>query len=96
MLHVHVKEDCCGCTACFNACPARAITMEPDSEGFVYPKINRDKCVNVICVREYVRFYIRESYGKHRRIYKRYRDTKIVEESTSGGAFTSICYFSFR
>ena len=39
------KEDCCGCTACFNVCPKTAITMTQDEQGFYYPVINKEKCI---------------------------------------------------
>lgn len=39
------KTNCCGCTACFATCPVEAITMEPDSEGFLYPTIDAVKCI---------------------------------------------------
>ena len=39
------KIQCCGCSACFNICPKQAISMEYDSEGFLYPKVNDDKCI---------------------------------------------------
>lgn len=39
------KEDCCGCTACYAICPKEAISMEPDEEGFDYPRVNFEKCV---------------------------------------------------
>lgn len=39
------KEKCCGCTACGQICPARAITFLPDGEGFFYPEINQSLCV---------------------------------------------------
>ncbi len=39
------KGNCCGCSACFSICPVRAITMQPDEEGFPYPKLNEEKCV---------------------------------------------------
>ena len=39
------KHNCCGCTACYNACPVNAITMTSDEEGFLYPKINEEKCI---------------------------------------------------
>ncbi len=38
------KEDCCGCTACYAICPKNAIYMKEDDEGFLYPKINKNKC----------------------------------------------------
>lgn len=39
------KEECCGCYACYTVCPQNAISMEPDEEGFEYPRIEADKCV---------------------------------------------------
>jgi ferredoxin len=40
------KWDCCGCTACSNACPVKCITMARDSEGFSYPSIDLEKCIH--------------------------------------------------
>lgn len=40
------KEDCCGCWACYSVCSQNAITMEEDNEGFKYPQINEEKCVD--------------------------------------------------
>lgn len=40
------EENCCGCHACYNICPVKAITMAVDSEGFCYPEISNEKCVN--------------------------------------------------
>lgn len=39
------KTSCCGCAACYNGCPAGAITMEPDEEGFLYPVVDAEKCI---------------------------------------------------
>lgn len=41
------RENCCGCAACVNVCPVGAIAMTlSDRDGFYYPHIDRDKCVN--------------------------------------------------
>ena len=40
-----VREDCCGCTACYAICPVKAICMRPCEEGFLYPVVNADKCI---------------------------------------------------
>lgn len=40
------KEQCCGCSACYAICPKNAITMIEDEEGFLYPQINIDRCVD--------------------------------------------------
>lgn len=37
-------QDCCGCTACKHICPIKAIEMESDEEGFLYPSININLC----------------------------------------------------
>lgn len=39
------KDVCCGCSACAACCPVGAITMRPDGEGFIYPIIDKTKCV---------------------------------------------------
>ena len=38
------KTQCTGCCACMNICNKNAITMVADDEGFVFPKINAEKC----------------------------------------------------
>jgi NAD-dependent dihydropyrimidine dehydrogenase PreA subunit len=39
------KADCSGCGACAAVCSVSAIFMEPDSEGFRYPRIDEARCV---------------------------------------------------
>jgi len=39
------KEECCGCSACYSVCQINAITMIEDSEGFLYPHIDVEKCL---------------------------------------------------
>ena len=39
------KEDCCGCTACYEICPRSAIKMQVDEEGFLYPVIIESLCI---------------------------------------------------
>ncbi len=38
-------NDCTGCSACANACPVHAITMQKNDEGFLYPQIDEKKCI---------------------------------------------------
>ena len=39
-------DDCVGCGACENICPAKAISMQENKEGFLYPVVDADLCVS--------------------------------------------------
>ena len=36
---------CTGCSACVHICPVDAISMQYNTEGFLYPFVNNDKCI---------------------------------------------------
>lgn len=46
---VLTKTDCCGCGLCTIICPKNAIQLIEDTEGFLYPEI--DKTICIICSR---------------------------------------------
>ncbi len=39
------ETACYGCQACAQICPVSAISMVPDEEGFLFPQIDTDKCI---------------------------------------------------
>ena len=39
------KKECCGCMACVAICPQNAIYCIEDEEGFLYPKIDKERCI---------------------------------------------------
>lgn len=44
--------ECTGCTACQSICPKGAIRMEANQEGFKYPIIDAEKCIQCgLCVK---------------------------------------------
>ena len=43
MICMKDKKECCGCEACFQVCPVGAINMKRDSEGFLYPIVDKKK-----------------------------------------------------
>lgn len=45
MIEIRNKKDCCGCEACVQRCPKQCIALEEDSEGFLYPEVNKDICI---------------------------------------------------
>lgn len=44
MIDIKNKSECCGCGACYNTCPSKAIAMLEDEYGFKYPEISKEKC----------------------------------------------------
>lgn len=46
MINIKNKVDCCGCNACGDACHKQAITFKTDNEGFWYPEVDMQKCVD--------------------------------------------------
>lgn len=46
MIRISDKKDCCGCAACVQRCPKYCISLEEDTEGFLYPKVDTKNCIN--------------------------------------------------
>lgn len=85
------KIDCCGCSACFNACPKKAISMEKDEEGFLYPSINKDLCINCGLCQKVCAFKERDNKSTFIEGYAaKHNDNKVYDNSRSGGAFIAL------
>ena len=46
MLEILEKDKCCGCASCSSVCAHKAISMKLDEEGFEYPVVNQERCVD--------------------------------------------------
>ena len=93
MLEIKDKKVCCGCWACFSSCPQKCIDMKEDEEGFRYPEVDTEKCIDChLC--EKVCPVINVDPEKANQNQKGYllqiKDNDIRKHSTSGGAFTAI------
>ena len=84
------KASCFGCGACQAVCPAGAIAMTWDAEGFSYPVVDSGKCVDCgRCVSACPAKQPPE--GPAGTPYAlRCRDLTLLQKSTSGGAFSLI------
>ena len=82
---------CTGCTACANRCPRDAITMAPDTEGFLYPVVNEAACVSCgLCTGVCPVLQMREERPSPAAFAAWNGDDKIRKDSTSGGVFSAL------
>ena len=87
------KKDCCGCGACMNKCPKKAITMCEDEAGFVYPVINEELCVKCGACQKACGFKseITGDTSFEQKVFAfSSKDDVVITTSASGGAFAEI------
>ena len=88
MISIEDKTFCCGCSACAMKCPKHCITMQSDSEGFLYPVVNEAECINCgLCEKvchELHPYDERKPLNVYAAINK---DEKVRMKSSSGGIF---------
>ena len=95
MIELARKEDCCGCNACGDICPQKAISFVSDNEGFWYPETDKTRCNNcgkcdLICpVRNETRSG--KTYLKELKCYAaEHKSVEVIFSSTSGGMFSAL------
>lgn len=85
--------SCYGCTACKSACPVDAIKMIEDKEGFIYPFIDKEKCIKCgMCekVCTYKKSKLFEDINNQEVYAAKNLDDKVRLKSTSGGVFSNL------
>ena len=84
----HEKTQCCGCSACMDTCPQKAIVMQADNEGFSYPEIQRELCVECGRCEEVCPWKGKENREEFRKyLGVQAKNDRLRRTSTSGGAF---------
>lgn len=93
MIKVEEKSRCSGCHACSNACPKNCIQMTSDEEGFWYPQVNKEKCIDCgLCekVCPIIHKWHPDDSRKITAIAAINLNEEIRLKSSSGGIFTLI------
>ena len=94
MIKINDPQQCCGCTACASVCAHDAITMQPDTLGFLYPSVDESKCVDCGLCEKVCAF--NDHYDTSLNLPQsdayaaRHKDMGEVETSRSGAAFIAI------
>lgn len=83
---------CLECRACEQICSKHAISMQENAEGFSYPKIYMDKCVDCgLCVKVCPAIHADDIKRKSCDVYAaQLKDKTILKKSSSGGVFSLI------
>ena len=85
-------NKCCGCTACMNVCPKKAITMEYGIDGYLYPVIDKEKCISCGLCQKRCQYnedaFVPETFSdRDMDIYASQGFEEATAKSTSGGMF---------
>lgn len=86
------KSLCCGCMACANVCPKDAIRAVPDENGFLYPQVDPQLCVECGLCEKTCDFTQKQQavHAPQKAVSLIHKDSSVVKNSTSGGAFTAL------
>ncbi len=98
MINLVEKKLCNGCMACYNICPKKAIIVTKDKAGFLYPKINHDRCISCGKCNQVCSVLHNKKTGRHNqpKIMAAYsKDKEIRIDSTSGGVFSELAKVVF-
>ncbi len=84
-------KQCTGCSACAVACPQKCLTMQSDSEGFVYPIVDAGNCIKCgLCTSVCPLNKQKDTPSKPVCYAVKNTDDNTRERSSSGGVFTSL------
>lgn len=91
MISIKEPKDCCGCNACAQRCPKHCIVLQEDFEGFLYPKVNTDLCIDCGLCEKVCPVINQEKRQEPLDVYAAINLNEIIRcESSSGGIFTLL------
>lgn len=88
---LNIGTACTGCFACANACPKDAIILPENNEGFYYPTIDTEKCIDCgLCDKICPRVEEKEYNMMQCAYYGWTNDSEVRKNSSSGGVFNLL------
>lgn len=86
-----LEKSCCGCMGCQDICPKNCISFHPDTEGFLYPAVDKDNCISCgVCLQHCPVAVDLERAESPLVFAAKLKDTNTVLKSTSGGVFSAL------
>lgn len=90
MIELANKTNCCGCGACVLACPKKALTLQPDEDGFLYPVLDEALCIHCDRCSKVCTYQNQEPRGSIQETYAAYAEGIDRSLSASGGVFAGL------
>lgn len=91
MIDIKSKEECCGCGSCSQYCPTKSISFLPDSEGFLYPSVDKSTCTSCnLCKRVCPMLKKKNAQIPYKAYAMQNKDQGVVSKSSSGGVFRTL------
>ncbi|MCQ2795368.1 MAG: polysaccharide pyruvyl transferase family protein [Bacilli bacterium] len=94
---LNVIDECVGCSSCENSCPASAIKLIENKDGFLNPSVDLNKCVHCNkCVKNCSVLNHKFDNAVQPKCYAGIAENKIREESSSGGLFSVLANYVIK
>ncbi len=90
MLIFENKKYCFGCSLCKEACPSKAIVMESDKDGFLYPNIDISKCIDCGLCKQRCIYHSKIDEKKAECFAVKHQNLEVRLSSSSGGFFWAM------
>ena len=91
MIKIDEKKYCCGCMACVQKCPKQCIALTEDEEGFLYPKVDIDTCVDCHLCEKVCPVQNQFNIKEPLQVYAAVNTKKdVLQNSSSGGIFSLL------
>lgn len=91
MINIKQNKECCGCNACVQCCPKNCITMQTDKEGFLYPVVDAETCIDCGLCEKVCPVINQLDPQRPLKVYAAYNNNEDIRmQSSSGGIFTLL------
>lgn len=91
MIYIKNKSFCCGCAACVQICPKKCISLTEDTEGFLYPRVDKTKCIDCGLCETVCPFLSESAEREPKAVYAVKNSNEDIRfKSSSGGVFTLL------
>lgn len=89
-------DSCTGCGLCTKVCPVSCISMTENMEGYSYPKIDNQKCIN--CEKCAKMCPSNNEFNKYSGSFYMgwHKDDNVLLKSSSGGTVTALAQITFE